>query len=171
MRIPKSYRSKKIRFGVSKTHEVGMFAGEKIIKGERILTWGGRMGVDYINLKKVPEALKAKKHIVQWGEDLFSIEGDGDDPNYYINHSCDPNVWLINYFSLAAKRNIKKGEELTVDYSTWETSNFYSKWKCLCGSKTCRQIITGAEWKDKKFQKKYRGHFSPLVQKLIQNNV
>ena len=59
----------------------------------------------------------------------------------YINHSCEPNCEArivrkhILYFSL---REIKKGEELTVDY---HFDAKVEKVPCGCGSTKCRGTI------------------------------
>lgn len=71
-------------------------------------------------------------------------------------------------FTLEAMRNITVGEELKSDYVLWETDeNKVSKWECKCGSKNCRHIITGKDWQTQELQKKYRGHFLPLIEKRI----
>ncbi|MCX6790795.1 MAG: hypothetical protein NTV62_01205 [Candidatus Gribaldobacteria bacterium] len=60
------------------------------------------------------------------------------------------------------------GEEVTVDYGIWEDDPKYiSKWECLCGSPLCRKKVTGNDWKLPTLQKKYSGHFSPLLSKRI----
>ena len=43
-----------------------------------------------------------------------------DDPEDWrpINHACDPNTWLDG-LDLVARRDIRPGEELTVDYATF----------------------------------------------------
>lgn len=46
-----------------------------------------------------------------------------------------------------------------------ESSKF--ELKCKCGSKNCRKIIRGDDWKIKKLQKKYKGYFSDYLQKKI----
>ena len=170
MKIPKSYRNPEVIFKNSNTHGKGMFASKTIKKDTIILIWGGDWNIDYTNSKGLKKAIADEKHIIKWDKNLYSIEYDGEDPNYYINHSCNPNSWLIDNFTLVARRNIKRGEEITADYSTWETGSYVSKWKCRCNSKKCREIITGNDWKRKTFQKKYRGHTTGLVARLIKDN-
>src|SRR5689334_14048347 len=34
------------------------------------------------------------------------------------NHSCDPNLWWVDAYTLAARRDIDVNEELTNDYAT-----------------------------------------------------
>ena len=39
--------------------------------------------------------------------------------SWYLNSSSDPNVYCTKDYKFVAKRDIKAGEELTVDYSTY----------------------------------------------------
>lgn len=58
-----------------------------------------------------------------------------------INHSCDPNAGLRNKSDLYAIKPIKKGEEITYDYScTVGVENEYHLF-CRCGAKTCRTNV------------------------------
>jgi len=57
------------------------------------------------------------------------------------NHSCEPNT-IYNGLNIAAIRNIKKDEELTVDYATFLDKNM-EPFHCLCGSANCRGLIMG----------------------------
>jgi hypothetical protein len=46
-------------------------------------------------------------------------------PDHYLNHSCDPNVWMIDEVTLAARRDIAKGEEVVADYAMWDESEHH----------------------------------------------
>jgi SET domain-containing protein len=74
----------------------------------------------------------------------------------FINHSCDPNVQsfnlagqansqVIHNIGLFASRNIKKGEELNLDYQ-WDKNELAIKENvpCLCGSHKCRGFLMRA---------------------------
>jgi len=55
---------------------------------------------------------------------------------WLINHSCDPNC-VVAGNSIIADKTIRRGEELTFDYSTdvdWEGFAM----ACRCGSPNCR---------------------------------
>jgi len=141
-----------------------MFAIELIKMGETILVWGG----EYTNAQGAREAKARGKLVLQWDEDLYSVEDRGDDIGYFINHSCDPNTWMKDAYTLIAKRDIQNGEEVTADYSLWEADpTSISKWACQCGSSICRKKITGNDWRLKEVQERYKGHFSPLIKKRI----
>lgn len=142
----------------------GMFATESIAEGERVLVWGG----EYVNSRGAEAAIMAGKHVMRWDEDLYSVEDRGDDPSYFINHSCDPNTWMQDAFTLVARRCIGVGEEVNVDYALFQwMPGHVSSWECRCGSPLCRGQVTGDDWKRPDLRKRYAGHFSPLINKMI----
>lgn len=57
------------------------------------------------------------------------------------NHSCNPNTAYTG-LNVVATKNIKKGEELSLDYSTFLDEHMQS-FVCQCGNSNCRGIITG----------------------------
>lgn len=145
--------------------EKGLFAIEPIKEGEEVIRWGG----NYVNSKQAEEARSQGKLVMQFDDDLYSVEDRGDCDAYFLNHSCDPNLWMKDTFTLQAKRDIKKGEELTADYIVFEADeNYVSKWECKCGANDCRGRITGKDWRLPKLQEKYRGHFIPLINRRIE---
>lgn len=142
----------------------GMFASELISKGETVIIWGGH----FVNKEQADRAKSQGKLIMQFDEDLFSIEERGASEAYYINHSCEPNAWMKDTFTLEAMQDIFPQEELTADYALWEAdAHKISKWECLCKSPICRHQITGKDWQLPQLQIKYNGHFLPLIQKMI----
>lgn len=142
----------------------GMFAKRPIKAGEVVVIWGG----ETFNTHDAKEAEKEGKLIMQWGEDLWTVEDAGDDDTYFINHSCDSNLWMEGISTLTARRDIQKDEELTADYALWEADESDIKpWKCKCGSPLCRHTITGQDYKIPELQKRYKGHFSELINSRI----
>lgn len=115
----------------------GLFAQELIRAGEPALVWGG---ASYTDEAGAHEAEHMGKAIMQWDEGVYSVETDDDDVAFKINHGCDPNVWMRDAFTLAARRDIAAGEEVLADYALWETSEAYvGSWECRCGSALCRK--------------------------------
>ena len=57
------------------------------------------------------------------------------------NHSCDPNT-TYKGLNVMAFRNIKCGEELTLDYASFLDENM-EPFICHCGTSHCRGLITG----------------------------
>lgn len=71
-------------------------------------------------------------------------------------------------FTIVAKRDVEAGEELTIDYALWEADeNYISSWECNCGSSRCRKRVTGNDWRLAELQERYKGHFTPLINKRI----
>jgi uncharacterized protein len=87
-------------------------------------------------------------------------------PNGYGNHSCGPNVWWIDAYSQAARRDIEAGEELTNDYAT-STGIADFRMDCACGSELCRGEITGLDWQRADLQERYGEHWTPGLLDLI----
>lgn len=128
---------------------LGVFAQKDFSKGNIILR------IDTSD--KIPKKDEDKLTNYQWdhlGSHGYKKYYHMKPPEKFVNHSCDPNSFDRNGV-LFAIRKIKKGEEITIDYSI----NGVEIWKmvCKCGSKTCRKIITGKFNKlPAKLQKKYR---------------
>jgi hypothetical protein len=160
----KSWISPKIEVKDSQISEKGLFARAPIKKGEVIIIWGGTL----ITEDDVKKGRYRKGTAVEVGEGIY-LAGKPNEPTSkddFLNHSCDSNLWLKDEVTLIARRNIKKGEELTADYATW-VSRSYWKMKCNCGSPLCRGIVTGNDWKRKDVQRRYKYHFSPYLKRKI----
>src|SRR5206468_1992402 len=72
----------------------------------------------------------------------FSLDGSrGGNGTHYINHCCHPNAYmktLYGHVLFFARRDIRPGEEITIDYE--QTLHPDSK-RCFCGAKNCRGTI------------------------------
>jgi D-alanine-D-alanine ligase-like ATP-grasp enzyme len=66
-----------------------------------------------------------------------------NDPSAWApqNHSCDPNT-AYDGLDVKSTRDIKKGEELTLDYSSFLDEHM-QPFQCKCGTASCRGLITG----------------------------
>ncbi len=71
---------------------------------------------------------------------LWDTEPTGWAPQ---NHSCDPNTEFIG-LNLVARRDIRGGEELTVDYATFYDRHM-TPFDCTCGSPRCRRRVEGGK--------------------------
>jgi len=160
----KTFINPKIKIKNSPIAGKGMFAKEDISKDEIIIKWGG----EFFTTEEAKRKNKNDFLIIQIDEDLWSIEKRGEyEDDYFINHSCDSNTWMLDGRTFVARRDIKKDEEITVDYSLFESEDYISKWECKCGSSDCRKRITGKDCLLPDVQRKYNLHFSPMVQKRI----
>ena len=83
-------------------------------------------------------------------------------PNGFGNHSCDPNLWWVGPYELAARFAIAPGEELTNDYAT-STADPDFAMPCTCGSPMCRGTVTGDDWLRADLRDRYGGHWVPAL--------
>jgi hypothetical protein len=85
-------------------------------------------------------------------------------PEAFLNHSCDPNVWLADEVTLVARRAIPCTHEVTIDYALFELDPAWvSRWYCRCGAICCRGSITGLDFGMPELQARYGQHFHPEV--------
>jgi len=121
----------------------------------------------YDDLITLPENMRHQ--LFQFTDDSYELVSR-EDPNYYQNHSCDGNTWFQGDDSLVARREIKRGEEITIDYATFDSHYpFDTIDQCMCGSQFCRGKVTPDDWKREDVQKRYHGHFLTYLQKKIDN--
>jgi len=65
-------------------------------------------------------------------------------------------------------RDIAKSEHICFDYGMCETDErLWEPMRCLCGTASCRGWITANDWKIVEMHDKYRGYYSPHVQRLV----
>jgi hypothetical protein len=100
----------------------GVFATQAIPKNKRIIHYAGEKITNRESLTREQRYLK-KGHI--WCFKLNHLyvrdAGVGGNVARFINHSCEPNCYtqiIGDTIWIRAARNIRKGEELTYDYST-----------------------------------------------------
>jgi len=140
----------------------GVFALQRVKAGELLVVWGGEI-VTGERLAEMPAS--ERRLCVQVEENLYlwtSQEGPAD----WINHSCDPNAGLVGHIALFALRDIDPGEEICFDYATSDGSP-YDEFECTCGALECRGRVTGDDWRRPELQRRYRGLFSPYLQRRI----
>lgn len=113
------------RRAIAKRHRVGELAGERIGRREASRRSDGRKRIRICDV-----------------DDDTSIDASrGGDATAYINHSCDPNLFMrtmrgrVLFF---ARRDITPGDELTLDYGE---SYHEGRKRCRCGARNCRGAI------------------------------
>ena len=134
----------------SPIHGKGFFAEQDIEEGDRIVVWGGC----YTDRRGAELAREQGLGTMQWDVDIFSYESDICPELFSINHSCDPNTWMEDAYTLTAMRDIDVGEELTMDYVLLLSEDDHPSWTCRCGSDDCRGRVTCSDWKRADLQKK-----------------
>jgi hypothetical protein len=85
-----------------------------------------------------------------------------NNPGWYINHSCNPNSGIKNFVKIVAIKNIRRGEEVTFDYSTSESENGWYL-ICHCENKNCRRIIRSYKALPTELKLKYRDFISEYL--------
>ena len=116
----------------SKIQGKGVFAGSNFRKGDVVMKWDASMMLSKKGSQKVP--IRYRKYLVLYkGKFIVS-----QSPEKYLNHSCNPNTKEGNLCDIAI-RSIKRGEELTTDYSI--DAKDYLKMKCNCKSEKCKKIV------------------------------
>lgn len=147
----------------------GVFTRVAIKKGELLAIFGG-----HILTLKEEERLPACYNDtgMQIAENFVISSKYRKEDTDFFNHNCEPNAGFNGQIFLIAMRDIKKNEEITFDYAM---AIFKSKnareydFKCMCGAKECRSIITNNDWKSLRLQKKYKGFFQLYLQNIINN--
>lgn len=151
----------KIEIKKSNIEGKGVFASLDIEKGEIICRMKGKP----VSIEKLKQMYESQEVRV---DDPFQIKNDTylilDIPYLLINHSCSPNSGVRGRLTLVAIKDIKKGEEITYDYSTTEWSdkslwkiNWQEEWviKCNCNSENCRKEVREFPLLPSDLKKKY----------------
>jgi len=90
---------------------------------------------------------------------MWDVEPDSWKP---INHSCDPNAWVTG-LDLSARKLIRKGTEITMDYGTMYAINSGPKFTCKCGSSLCRGGWKPDDYLQPWFIERYSDHVTDHV--------
>ncbi len=160
----KSFISDKAEKGKkSEIEGLGLFAIQDISKGEVVAVKAGHI----LTLEHINQLTFVCNAELQVAHNLFvcpSTKEELPDSMIYINHSCEPNVGMRGDIVFVAMRDIKDGEELTIDYAMID--NYDYKFECKCRTLKCRKIITGYDWKKDGLERKY---LSSYIQSLLPN--
>ncbi len=168
--LTRTWVNPKLVHGESKIHYDGVLVAAPIKAGEKLMEFGGqRVGR--------ADAEDQERYRVRsvWivADDVFlalPIEDVEPSLDENLNHSCDANAWLADEVTLVAKRDIAAGDEITMDQGTWnfDVSEYtVDAEDCTCGAPDCRVRLTQDDWQIAAVQERYRGHFHPIVQAMI----
>ncbi|KZT22302.1 hypothetical protein NEOLEDRAFT_1181040 [Neolentinus lepideus HHB14362 ss-1] len=141
-------RKKQLRFARSHIHDWGLFAMERISKGDMVIEYVGEI----IRAQVADKREKAyerqgigSSYLFRIDEDLVVDATKKGNLGRLINHSCDPNctarIITINgekKIVIYAKQDIELGDEITYDYHFPIEQD---KIPCLCGSVKCRGYL------------------------------
>jgi SET domain-containing protein len=117
----------------------GCFATRRFQKGRKIAEYAG----ERITTKEA-ERRAARRRVLRICaiDGRWSLDGArGGNGTHYINHSCRPNSYMRiahGHILFMALRDIRPGEEITLDY---ETTLHPDTKKCRCNAEGCRGTI------------------------------
>jgi SET domain-containing protein len=136
-------KSQNKKFIIKDTEKYGMgiFASENIKSGDVIHVLNGEMISFEEAIRRIRIGEEQQTDSLQID---LELDMDLDELSRTFNHSCNPNAGLRKTSELFAIRDIKKGEEITYDYSSTIGPNIEEslwKMKCECRSKNCRNIL------------------------------
>jgi uncharacterized protein len=167
--LPRSWISSKLVGGASRIHGRGVIAAAPIRKGEKLMEFGG-LPISPADIET--ELYRARSIWLAVGETYLALPESDPTPSLdeNLNHSCDANAWLDDEVTLSARRDIAAGEEITLDQGIWNFDDDDYVWDqdhCTCGAAACRKTLTNDDWARADVQERYRGHFHPRVQQMI----
>ena len=122
----------------SKIHQRGVYARERIPANRKVVEYTG----EKISRRETKRRGQGSLTYLFTLDDYWTIDGAvGGSGAEIINHSCEPNLRtciMRGHILYISKREIKPGEELTVDY---RFSEKIGKVRCCCGAERCRGTI------------------------------
>lgn len=139
-KIDPDYAFYKLEIKRGGIHRYGLFAAENIPKNRKVIEYTG----ERINRRETKRRSEEQGSMIYLFtlDNYWTIDGAaGGSGAEYINHCCDPSIRVLitkGHILYMAKRAIKKGEELTVDY---HFSKDIERIPCYCGSPKCRGTI------------------------------
>jgi len=136
----------RVRVGPSRIAEQGLFAGQEIKQGTKIIRYIG----EKITHEESERRLDAGNVYIFGLDERYSIDGSTrKNTARYINHSCEPNCQteqFVRIIWIVAIRDIAAGEELTYNYE-YSIDDEPAE-PCHCGAKYCCGYILGPQYWD-----------------------
>jgi hypothetical protein len=152
--------------------EVGVFAARNLKRGvivgdvdmleDLFFTWDDYKKIDKDSREVIKDFCITSPDGFYAPQDINYMPGI-----YYINHCCDGNVGHDKDGNMVTIKSVEKDKELCYDYGFAGSSDPNFKFKCKCGSKKCRKIITGTEWEDWEYSKKNYKYMTPELRELV----
>ena len=116
----------------------GLFAGTRIPARAKV----GEFEGEVIGLREARRRAKGRRIVAIVELERHALDATRMKHGFrFINHSCEPNTFFrctAERAEIYALREIRPGEELTVDYGE---SQHDGKLACRCGADTCRGAI------------------------------
>jgi uncharacterized protein len=141
----------------------GLFARDAITAGEIVAVKGGSI-MDLATLAGVRAEISAAE--IQIENDLYiapHTTAEVEASMLHLNHSCDPNVGVRGQITFVAMRDVSPGSELTIDYAMID-GDPSEVMHCSCGTRECRKVVTGNDWRLPELRRRYAGYFSRYIE-------
>ena len=122
----------------SRINGKGCFATQHFPRGKKIAEYTGE------KISTMEAVRRSRRRILRICaiDSRWSLDGSrGGNGTHYINHSCAPNSFmkiLYGHIQFYALRDIRPGEEITIDY---EMTLHSDRKRCYCGARSCRGTI------------------------------
>ncbi len=128
----------RLKLDRSRIHGWGVYAAERIPARRKVIEYTG----ERISRRETRRRGLGPRTYLFTLDNYWTLDGavDGSGAEL-INHSCNPNLysWIFKgHILYMSKRDIRRGEELTVDY---HFSDKIDDVPCRCGSAHCRGTI------------------------------
>jgi SET domain-containing protein len=137
-RIDPKHARYRLHLSHSPIHRWGVYAAEPIPYRRKVIEYTG----ERISRRETLRRGQGELTYLFTLDNYWTLDGAvGGSGAEYINHSCDPNLYSWNlkgHILYMSRREIRRGEELTVDY---RFSKKIEQVLCLCGSPQCRGTI------------------------------
>jgi len=136
--IDPRYACFRLEIRESRIHRRGVYALEPIPAHRKVIEYAG----ERLNRVQAKRRDRGSVTYLFSIDDYWTLDGAvGGSGAEIINHSCDPNLRACvfkGHILYIARRPIRRGEELTVDYRFPHT---VERIPCRCQSATCRGTI------------------------------
>lgn len=109
-----------------------VFAARNFKQGEIVLRWDINKSLSKREYDKLSEE---EKNYISFIDGKYTVM---QEPEKFVNHSCSSNTIAKDYCDIAVK-DIKKGDEITSDYSCGLPPGI--EMECNCGEDNCKRII------------------------------
>ncbi len=140
----------------------GLFTSVRLPKDEVIFVAAGLL-VDEVMLES--DFALLVNHGWQVESDIYLLE-TVESIERYANHSCNPNCGAYGQLGLITMREIPAGEQITFDYAMTQNVPVLFE-SCGCGAANCRGQITAEDYRLPDLQQRYKGYFSPYLERKI----
>jgi uncharacterized protein len=161
---PECWLHPDVEVGPSDVAGRGLIATADLPAGTIVSRLGGTL-VDTAGLRRLLATSTSAVVSLVVDDDVHLLLAPGSD-NGFANHACDPNLGWVDGYALATLVDVAAGGELLQDYATSIVEPDFLL-RCHCQSYRCRQMVEGSDWRIPQLQRRYAGHWTPYVQRLI----